>query len=435
MRISIRKLGTGLICFASVLLLVACNSSSESEQVDDNYNNESDNGTQTIDNLIEADRQDLEILQVALNENFPLFNVIQRKHDIDLNSQFETIYQNLGTRASATTRNLETQITNLRNRINTIGHFFPVDDVGYTFHMALLHRERDEAEEGVSSIWQHYYDILTSEAAQMRFGGIEIPYDYFENMIMSGNVTTRIIEENRIGYIRIQEMWIGNLEHDQNIINDFLSQELGLEHLIIDLRDNWGGTAAYFVDLIIAPLISEPIRGTYYEFLTGGSESLRLAQMTLNGVHVESYDYAGWMSASEFMSANYMPYFNLDDLENLQYVLPRNFIIRPSDNNINFNGHVWILINGNTFSGAATSAMLAKYSGFATLVGSPTGSVFSGMSSLIPLPNTGSVVRFDVGYVTNAYGRQLQELGVAPHYAHVGGDALETVLSMIESGR
>ena len=49
------------------------------------------------------------------------------------------------------------------------------------------------------------------------------------------------------------------------------------------------------------------------------------------------------------------------------------------------------------------------------------------------LPNTGLIVSWDIDYVTDQYGRALNEFPTKPQYFNREGmDALETVLQMIE---
>jgi C-terminal processing protease CtpA/Prc len=124
---------------------------------------------------------------------------------------------------------------------------------------------------------------------------------------------------------------------------------------------------------------------------------------------------------------------NTDDFARLSYGLKREITVNPSANRWAFDGKIWLLIDGLSFSASEISAALAKESGFATLVGASTGGIFGGYTAaFIGLPNTGVIIRYDYGYVTDLQGRSLEEFGVSPHvFNRPGMDALQTVLALI----
>jgi len=109
-------------------------------------------------------------------------------------------------------------------------------------------------------------------------------------------------------------------------------------------------------------------------------------------------------------------------------------------NTSHFNGKMWLLTDEFTASAAEGAAAILKYNNIVTVVGEPTWGVmgvsYEPVIFNISLPNTGIIVRFDVAYYTDPYGRPLQGYGIQPHYPNRPGmDALETVLAMIEEGR
>ena len=389
---------------------------------------------EAIARLIAEDREDLEYFAEILRDNFPRFNSINRQLDIDLNQRLDAMYNNLGRRANPGQRFLEMEFTGLQRRLQGSGHLFPVNEFGYLYHLTSLYRERYEAGADFvpSGIWQYYYDSLRSERAIQRFGNVEVDLDAPLSNVVANNITTEIIEEGHIARMRIAQLPSWNMEQDREIVLAFYQEIADFDHLIIDLRGNPGGATAFFTEIIMAPLLSEPARGRYYEFITVGEQAMFLAEASREALHIPFESTDGPIPIAGFMLGVEMTEFAMEDLDSLDYVLIRNFIVMP-ENTVGFDGKVWVLTDAATFSGAATSAMIAKYSGFATLVGNPTGSVFSGMSVYRPLPNSGSIIRFDAGYVTNGEGRQLQERGIMPHYPNRSGlDALGTVLEMIK---
>ena len=58
-----------------------------------------------------------------------------------------------------------------------------------------------------------------------------------------------------------------------------------------------------------------------------------------------------------------------------------------------------------------------------------------GTASFVGLPNSGIIVRYDYGLLTDTEGRVLEEARVAPHIANLWRmDALQSVLALIGDG-
>jgi len=142
----------------------------------------------------------------------------------------------------------------------------------------------------------------------------------------------------------------------------------------------------------------------------------------------------------EILQAYNMPYMNNDDINELAY----GYIISTSLNNIKsqptyapnirpFNGWIWLLTSETNYSASAVFAHLSKYTGFATLVGTP---VSGGLTSIATrdfgLENSGIIVSWDIDYLTDQYGRSLVEFPTTPHYEICeNSDALEVALAKI----
>jgi len=96
-----------------------------------------------------------------------------------------------------------------------------------------------------------------------------------------------------------------------------------------------------------------------------------------------------------------------------------------------------MLIDAGCFSAASMVAEFYKNTGFATLVGEPTGGAIPSPSgsAFFVLPNTGIVIRYDPTLVVNRHGKPL-EYGTQPHYLNRPGmDALDTVLVLIAESK
>jgi len=243
-----------------------------------------------------------------------------------------------------------------------------------------------------------------------------------------GNVTTEIIEEGRIAYLHI-DSFMNNRAFDSEILFPFYEEVQDFEHLIIDLRGNGGGTRVY-LNYIISMLIDEPVEANYHEFLMAGSLVYR--EIEGGAVVSDEDEEVEILSASDFIKDQDLPYFNVADLDILQYVVAWPLIFEPREDNIPFAGEIWILVDGYSASLSELMAMVAIDSGFATVVGEPTAGITPAMHVYISLPNTGIVYRMDIGYIIDAHGRSLEEYGVTPDIViDSGDDALEVVLDLI----
>ena len=143
--------------------------------------------------------------------------------------------------------------------------------------------------------------------------------------------------------------------------------------------------------------------------------------------------------ASRFPVSEILPVLtqaNADDFAGLSYGFKREITVKPSANRWAFKGKIWILTDGRTISAGEISAATAKESGFATVVGENTGGAFGGYTAaFVDLPNTGIIMRYDYGYITDLHGRSIEEHGVAPNiYNRPGLDAYQTVMALIAEG-
>jgi len=245
------------------------------------------------------------------------------------------------------------------------------------------------------------------------------------------NVTTEILVPNEIAYMRI-ETFMNNPLIDDAIILAFLQEVEDYEHLIIDIRGNPGGIANHFFASVMARLVNEPVDVAEHQFLPGTD----LAMGWVDAFMEQFYGVEGLESsitpAAEFISDNAFTHFNEDNLEILEYVLSYSFVLAPLEDAVNFNGEIWLLVDGNSAS-ASTGVTLAVLStGFATVVGENTHHVMNVLHAVKAMPNTGMIFRVDIGFVVDSYGRNVEVGGIPPQVPnHPNMDALETVLALI----
>ena len=329
-----------------------------------------------------------------------------------------------------------------------LGHLAPQTLEGYRelleIHLALLHQmeivdgrimiDGEDNGDANSLPWlQRRADAFNTEASLWFYGLTLEDIDLYREISdfgfrEEGNVTTQIIEEGRIAYLRI-ESFMNNRAFDSEILFPFYEEIQDFEHLIIDLRGNGGGTRAY-LNYIISMLIDEPIEASFHEFFMAGE--LIYYEFDDEETISEEEDVVEILSASDFVKMQELPYFIETDLDILYYVVTWPLRFEPREDNIPFFGEIWVLVDEGSASLSELLAMIAIDSGFATVVGVPTAGITPAVHAYVSLPNTGILYRMDIGYIIDSRGRSLEEYGVTPDILIApGADALDTVLDLI----
>ena len=155
----------------------------------------------------------------------------------------------------------------------------------------------------------------------------------------------------------------------------------------------------------------------------------------VHGLSFDGYDF--FVFEDEYVYASSLPYFNEADMPRFTPGTRINTNLgahrrNPVMSNIPFAGEIWLLICSINYSSAEMFARHAKYLNFATLVGERTGGGHTYSRLFFALPNTGIVLNWDIDYLTDAYGRSLEEFPTTPHYFNREGlCAFQTVMEMI----
>ncbi|MBM7613802.1 S41 family peptidase [Alkaliphilus hydrothermalis] len=265
-------------------------------------------------------------------------------------------------------------------------------------------------------------------------------------------VETEIIEEDRIAYLKLA-VFAPNLTSILEL-KEFYDNIQGYEHLIIDIRDNGGGSSDFWRMYMMKALWPEdknmpdmPLYAFYRDSELGkyfGEDNIQ----TTSKFSTYKPETDELLTVNEMMDLHDLPHINVEDLEDLAYgVRFSTSIENIEEQHIRqfgfkeisqpFNGKIWLLTNGSNFSAAALFARHAKEMDFATLVGGETGGAYTaGAGAHFALPNTGIILRWDTDYLTDSEGRSLNEFTTTPHhYNRPDMDALETALQLIEEGK
>ena len=262
-------------------------------------------------------------------------------------------------------------------------------------------------------------------------------------------LNTKIIEEGRIAYMELGNFMIDPRGFAQSLF-DFYETIKDYKYLIIDMRYSGGGNAHTGPILVMYPLFYGNVEDGYmYAFFTSYDQARYLRNMIRLRQTLRVVGHS-ILSTYELLETNYLPHFNRSDASYLPYAVKVNININNiTRGNINllsnawgfdipripFSGEIFLLTSRLNYSASANFAVIAKETGFATLVGEQ---VLGGLTATSPyyfsLPNTGIVVSWDRDYLTDRYGRAYLEYLPNPHYFNMPGkDALETAIYIINS--
>jgi len=245
-----------------------------------------------------------------------------------------------------------------------------------------------------------------------------------------------ILEEDRIAYLRIPT-FMPDIERaliEQATLLRFYQTIQNYDHLIIDIRGNHGGhISMWYAEILYAlwPDMEDVPNMPLYAFYVDSE----LGRSFANDLWFDEYSFI--IFEDDYVHASSLPYFNEADMlhftqgtrinTNLGAHRRNPFIVRTP-----FAGEIWLLTCSFNYSSAEMFARTAKHMNFATLVGETTGGGHTNGRMFFALPNTGILVTWDIDYLTDTYGRSLEEFPTTPHYFNREGlCAFQTVMQMI----
>jgi len=394
-----------------------------------------------IENLL----YDFDYLSAIIEETSPLIGPIERRLNIDFWSEMSRIRTNI---ENATIDFSDAETFEEMERIAaqffydeilmditmttwSLGHLAPTSQESLVDHFARVQRYLLEAEE-VSLLGYLYYEMYRNPAITRFYDvdGICLETDGLGEFD-EHNITTEILVKDEVAYVSIAS-FMNNIEFDSEILFPFFEDVQDFDHLIIDIRGNFGGFMSHFTHLFMATLSDEVQVVNYPEFFRSTNILYDDVEAYIDSRRIHDGFTGTFVSADEFLNSNPMAYLNSDDRALLDYVVEWELRIEPTEDNIPFNGQIWLLVDNWSASASENAAIYSMSSGFATVVGHETFGVLGAMTITPVLPNTGIMFRIDVGYIPDEYGLSQEEFGVPPqHIVPAGLDILDHVLDMI----
>jgi len=263
-----------------------------------------------------------------------------------------------------------------------------------------------------------YGNLLNIEKKHRNINSIQSEYKDGAN-----NVITKIILPGEIAYIKINIFLQDFVQTDYKIITDFFREVSDYKNLIIDITDNGGGSDYYWMQNIVAPLIKN--RLSFDEYLLFSSSTNNAPYLEDSGISINS------------KTIDELPHFdniNQDDLKQFTNFFSAEVSVEPDENNIDFNGKIWTLVNNDVYSASDSFSEFCVATHFSTLVGKKTGGDGIGIDPVyLILPNSSLAIRYSMLYGLNLDGSSNQEFGTTPDYISPDGETpLDTCLKLIE---
>lgn len=267
---------------------------------------------------------------------------------------------------------------------------------------------------------QHTYSLLDQSHTGFRSTiGLKAEYQSgAENSVPaaeSSGITSEILADGNAAYLKIDSFALTGYEAAQAELESFFAEIRQVPNLIIDLRGNGGGSDRYWEDLLVRPNAARRLHSERW-YLLNLTEVTRAYLDTLG------------LTAQEISA---LPDNLQPAAEGFTHCVCGVTEFEPAPSP--YPGKIWVLVDEGVYSASENFAAFCKNTGFATLVGEPTGGD-GGIADpmLFALPESGLVVRFSVFYGLNADGSGNEAAGTQPDYTvSEGDDALASCLSLI----
>lgn len=381
---------------------------------------------------------DYDTMWLLLEENFPYLEVIKAELGIDwraVKAEYRLKLANHAIDGYISQEDFFNTFSHCIGEFQSVGHLFLVEQQsilnslrnfdGELFKRIVDLLDNPKTERFCTYLWQCSLDTGGS-------GGGAAKREAETVSIEDSHITTEKVKAGYVGdgipYVRIAS-FSGWPETMHGMLADFFSDIANEEHLIIDIRGNSGGSNEWMTGIVpfLAPSTLE-----YNMFWGAKSGSLNLTlnpSITENHANLTRYADDSWQED--------FPYIWPESLDGIDIHLKSTLTFEKDCTQKYFSGKIWVLIDEYCYSATDAFVCFCKETGFATLVGSPTGGNGKGAQPyFMTLPYSGLIVEYEPYLTFNPDGTCNGIRGTLPDIVpEEGRFALETCLELIRDGQ
>ena len=231
-------------------------------------------------------------------------------------------------------------------------------------------------------------------------------------------------QDSTVAYMKIRGFSGGKYGPFYQDVFDSI-QERNAQNLIIDLRDNNGGSLQE-ISVLYSYLVQEP-----YKFINEAEVNSRIHTL-------KSMISNGNPTGGNIFNALFVPVFGVRDVfkthkedGKLYYRLKQSKVEEPKENN--FKGTVYVLINGSSFSASSVLSTNLQATQRATFIGEETGGAYNGTVAgkykIVKLPASQIRLRIGLMQIETPYKVEPDGYGVKPDVV------IEPTLEEINNGK
>lgn len=226
------------------------------------------------------------------------------------------------------------------------------------------------------------------------------------SMYMNSEIVLQDIVSNKVAYIHLPQMARcgASIEEDMEAIGEYLKTVKDYDALIIDIRGNSGGSDSYW-EQIVSMITPVDISQTGYMLFREGD--------VIDNYLAAREDEVEDINILTNLALSNLPEEVMTDFSKvgrLQTVIETSGLC-------NFEGNIYLLVDGKVYSSSESFAIFAKETGFATVIGGVTGGDGGGIDPVMfALPNSGLLVRMSADMFVTSTGVCNEEFKTTPDY-------------------
>lgn len=323
-----------------------------------------------------------------LKENYPFFDVLKRKKNVDFLGNYNKYLQRIEkakndqefiekmTEIIGELDNSHAKIAD-KNYVDYILKYYANNWNSPSIYYEFLNLNK--------TVVRNRYNLKGVQSSQKPKGNKRKSLSILENNSSSNMTLDTSVKD--IAIIRIKQMLDPEfIKEDEEILNEFLKNKHLYKALVIDIRGNSGGSMEYWQKFLLPKLLKNQKEVSNHLFFKDSQRAkIILADETLNIEKVSNVD----LSAIKLEHA--------EDLKKFDYYIRNTIVVNPdeSDKNNAYEGKIFLLVDKNVFSAAEGFASFMKNSKVATLVGQDTGGdgITLGVINDV-MPNSGFVFTY-----------------------------------------